>query len=539
MNISERIRRAERPRKPFSHARALLLSGIVSAGLSFLTPHAALAGAEPVEQVAALLEYNWADLCTDMPVGTLAFGEEVEGYPAIPAAAARWLAEWDKTDFFDVAFTAVDGTPAPFAMPGDNDKGLVTVIVARPDHPAIGEERDGRVCVNEGEFTDFVPRAITPVMLDDGRPGRVMVLDYSARWSEPAAQRYGLAPERVVAVLLSFNPGKGWGNLEGEFPAGRGEPFPPAMFAGKGLAHVDLAAPHPDRIEIDGRGGPEHNRRLLYRFPEGLPDEVRRCAAYDAPGIGTCLKVAAEGGVILGRLSLCERDDVACMRDLLFAPPFRTIPESCLAEYPLFDICPVVTAALGLGEDTTLERPYTVLRSRSDGGEIAVHLRASSTAYSEERNADGLRDEDETNRPWLNLACRDGAIDASLAWTGMPAQWQGREGVATRVDVSGKDMATYTLRPGADGRVLSVAAGDIQSFLREMFAGRTDNTAEVDGVGKPITYYHFDLTAQGDTPLVGGFSFISRSASREGEAMPLWDGMDAACGLALRAAMGE
>lgn len=538
MTFPEHTRRAERPAKSYSSARAFLLSGLVSAGLSFLTPHAALAGAEPVEQVAALLEHNWTGLCNTIPVGAFAFGEEVEGHAAVPVATARTLGEWGETDFFDVTFTTVDGAPAPFAMPGDGDSGLVTVGVAQPGHPAIGEEKDGRVCVSQGEFTDFVPRAITPVMLDDGRPGRVMVLDYTARWSEPAAQRYGLAPERAVAVLLSFNPGKGWGNLEGEFPAGRGEPFPPDMFAGKGLAHVDLAAHHPDRIEIDGRGGPERNRRLLYRFPEGLPHEVRRCAAYDAPGIGACLKVAAEGGSILGRLSLCERDDIACMRDLLFAPPFRAIPESCLAEYPLFDICPVVTAALGLGDDTVLERPYTVLRSRSGGG-IAVHLRASSTAYSEARNADGYRDEDETNRPWLSLTCRDGAIHASLTWTGMPAQWKGRDGVATRVEVPGKEAAAYTFRPDADGRVLSVAAGDTQSFLRGVFAGRTDNRNEVDGVEKPITYYHFDLTAEGDTPLVGGFSFISRSASREGEAIPLWDGMDPACGLVLRAAMGE
>lgn len=538
MTLPEHTRRAERPAKSYSSARAFVLSGIVSAGLSFLTPHAALAGAEPVEQVAALLDYNWADLCTDMPVGALAFGEEVEGYPVISAAAARWLAEWDKTDFFDVAFTAVDGTPAPFTMPGDNDKGLVTVIVARPDHPAIGEERDGRVCVDEGEYVDFVPRSITPVMLDDDRPGRVMVLDYTARWSEPAVQRFQLGSERAVAVLLSFNPGKGWGNLEGEFTTGRGEPFPPDMFVGKGLSHIDLAAPHPHRIEIDGRGGPDQGHRLRYRFPEGLPDEVRRCATYDAPGIGACLKNVAEGGTILGRLSLCERDDVACMRDLLFAPPFRTVSDRCLAD-DRFEACAVATAALRLDEDAIVDRPYTFLRSRSAGGEIAVHLAGGATAYSAEGNEDGLMDRDETNRPWLSLACRNGVLAASLTWTGMPPQWKGRENVATSVRIPGKDTATYALRPDEDGRVLSVAAGDTQSFLRDVFAGRADNTTDVNGVEKPVTYYAFDLMAEDDIPLVGDFSFISRSASREGEAIPLWDGMDAACGLVLRAVMGD
>lgn len=356
-------------------------------------------------------------------------------------------------------------------------------------------------------------------------------------------QRYDdMTPERSVAALLSFNPGKGWGSLEGEFPAERGKPFPPAMFARKGLAHVDLAAPHPQRIEIDGRGGAELGYGLLYRYPETLPDEVRRCAVQDAPAVAACLKNAAEGGAILGRLSLCEREDIACMRDLLFAPPFRTEPAACLTPDSAGRVsrpdC-IFRLAYGLGEDTILDNPGDFLRSRSDGGEIAVHLAASSTAYSEERNQDGLLDRDETNRPWLSLACRDGAIGASLTWTGMPAPWKTHESVATRVHVSGKDTSTYTLRPDADGRVLSVAADDTRSFLRDVFAGRTENTGEVNGVEKPITYHSFDLTAQGDTPLVSDFSFTSRSAAGQGEPIPLWDGMDAACGLTLRAALGD
>lgn len=506
-------------------------------------PQAAFAGAEPVEQVAALLEHNGAGLCVNVPLGTFAFGEEVAGHPALSVATARAIGEWGRTDFFDVAFTTADGAPAPFALPGGDDKGLVTVVLARPGHPDIGAEKDGRVCVRQGAFTNFLPRSITPVTLDDGRPGRVMVFDYDASWSEPMLQRHDdLTSERSIATLLSFNPGKGWGNLEDEFPAGRGGPFPPDMFARKGLAHVDLGAPHPQRIEIDGRGGVEVGHALLYRYPETLPDEVRRCAVQDAPGIAACLRNAAEGGAILGRLSLCEREDIGCMRDLLFAPPFATEPAACLAGYSADSdraSCAAFILSHGFGEDTAVEAPagwwsLGFVRTRGPAGETEVHVRADAT------RSGAAGEPDETDRPWLGLACRDGALAPSLFWPGRPARWQGREGMTVAIAGKGEEEPSrHALEPDADGRVLIVAAADAAAFLRALLADRRDHKGEENGVEVSLTYHTFTLTVGDDAPLASEFTFRHPLTTREGETARLWDGMDLACGMTLRAAMGD
>ncbi len=91
----------------------------------------------------------------------------------------------------------------------------------------------------------------------------------------------------------------------------------------------------------------------------------------------------------------------------------------------------------------------------------------------------------------------------------------------------------------ADGGLLTAGSGDTGAFLRDIFASRADRTVVWEGTERPLSYYALTLATEGRTPLIAEFSFISRSAVSEDEPSPLWEGMDAACGLVLSAAMGE
>ncbi len=197
--------------------------------------------------------------------------------------------------------------------------------------------------------------------------------------------------------------------------------------------------------------------------------------------------------------------------------------------------CAAFTLTHGLGADIALDVPdgwstTGFIRTTGPAGETAVHVRSDGTRHGAEGEPD------ETNRPWLSLACRDGAIVPSLFWPGLPPLWRGREAVTVNIagkfdskKVEYKEPSPYALLPDAAGRVLAVAPADAEAFLAELLAYPAPT--------ETATFHHFTLEVEGDTPLASKFTLRHPLTTLNGETAHMADGMDAACAGLLTAAM--
>lgn len=500
----------------------------------------ARADAEPVSETSAALYNAWETICSPVPIGSFPVAESPDREGVVPLSAARTTSAWGETDFFDIKFRTDKGDLPGFDEAALRDGGFIDIRLTKPDHPDITQPQDGWACVKQGSFSEFRPRSITPVTLDDERPGRVIVYDYTARWSEPMLQRYGdLTPDRSVAALVSYNPGQGWGDLEADVTIERGKAFAPDMFASKGLWKIDLSQPHPDRIEFVDDPARAWHLDPLYRFPEYLPAEVVLCAVKPAREVGNCLKAEADKGAILGHMTLCEREDIACMRDLLFAEPFTTLPAQCVQPEPGSpgDIyrCAAFAASHGLDSDTRVElvsrSRRTLVRTRDKSGAVAIHIPGSSTLYAD----DEPQNRDDTNRPWLTLSCAHDALSAALSYPAMPPQWQGGETISLTVPVpfSSEEPGSYTAEADETGRILTVAATDTAAFVRDVFAYRADGAGKTNGVESSYSYYSFDIMQAGKEPFTSGFHL-----NNPDDVVQLWEGMTPACSEQLRSLIG-
>lgn len=511
---------------------------LASVGLALGAQPGLGGGAEPIDEVLSAISQSWEGLCQTVPVGGYLVGEEVDEDGTLSLAMARSLAAWGETDFFTVNFSTFQGETVPFDNDVFRSGGFVEIELSAASHPDISEEQFGTVCVRQGIFDNFLLRSITPVTLEDGRPGRVMVYDYDASWSEPMRQRYGdLSPDRTVAILVSFNPGTGWGQIEGYFPTERGSQLAPDLFAQSGLSHFELAAPHPHRIVVEGVGG---HTNLVYRFPHGLPEEVGNCADRPLDEIGQCLETVASSGAILGRLSVCERDDIGCMRNLLLAPSFTTLPDQCMSQANA-EQCSATLVTLRLEEEALVEPVVSwnsgLIRSRSEDGSVAVHLRGTGTRY--DNSVDGALDD--TNRPWVNLICRHDEIAASLSFPAMPSYWQNIGSVPLTVVQHDGEIGSgqYRLAVDSDGYALTVKQSDTDAFLRDLFGYLVETTGMQNGVEAPVSYYDMSFVLGHDQTIESGLTLIYPVTRSDGETAHLWEGMSPACVQQMRDVLGE
>src|SRR5690606_13563387 len=140
--------------------------------------------------------------------------------------------------------------------------------------PLIQVEQDGKsICLIQGTFEDLHPTSIVPVSLDDGRPGRIYLFTYKASWSPFISRRYSLDASRIAAVLVSFNPGKGWDRIEADRTENQGQKFSPDIFSRVGLSRFDFDVIHPDTIEVVDvpSGYPASAKPLTVRYTTPVP----------------------------------------------------------------------------------------------------------------------------------------------------------------------------------------------------------------------------------------------------------------------------
>lgn len=475
---------------------------------------------EALSEVTIHLHKTWKGSCIRFPLGSHEFASEASGAPTVEGVLsfrkAKDLAAWAETGVIKTTFSNRAGEPA-HDIPNDGGKLVVELLAV--DDPLIEKEPDGSsACLMQGSFENIHPTSIVPVTLDDARPGRVYFFTYKANWSPYLTQRHGLKANRIAAVLVSFEPWKGWSDIEAVRTADAGETFPSDTFSRAGLAHFDFEATHPDTIEIVGvpSGYPATHEPLTVRYTAPVPAAAAACRERDPWEVTACLDNLAHSGAILGALGLCGRRNTDCLVDLLYAPHPDKLADWCPTGPGDWPRCQAF-AALHSSQDQKAEAlpkwPLAKLvRSQSPDKETAFFLRALSIEYGPLKEFERSDKRRRFGTPYLKLSCKEGQLAASMLYAAHLPLWQPDQDVAVSVEGPLRRVNDFILRAGSDGTTLTVDDKRLEKFLhhvlssqlftmttsgdnstRIQLAVRLEGTTTVGGVVKDLNHGVDDL----------------------------------------------
>jgi hypothetical protein len=465
--------------KPAGQTRMLNSLRFIALPLALMTSMQAYAlEAEVLEEVVLELREDWASSCVTIPLGShqyAAVASEVSGaeHVALSFDRAVDLAAWGKTDAVTVAFTDHLGNPT--AEPSVEGGTLLVELVATDDPLIeIATDTSSACFALQGSFADIRPTSVIPVMLDDGRPGRVYFFDYTANWSPTVAQRYEMGAERIAAVLVSFEPGIGWNRIEALSTEEAGLAFPPDNFSSDGLARFDIE--HEDRIEIVEV--PEHylaGSPLTVRYKTAFPAAVLACREEEPWEQPDCLGAVAQSGAILGALSPCARDDTGCLTDLLHAEAPDTIADWCLPQRgddgSSLPRCQAFAALTGTQDQPATALPHwrspRLIQRDEAGGAAAFFIRAHSLEYGPLAEFEISARERSDGTPYLKISCDAGQLGAAMLYTAHSPLWSPGQQVSASVKGRwDKDHDSAFVLVAEDEAMLAFDRGDIARFFR-------------------------------------------------------------------------
>ena len=441
--------------------------------------------AEPLDIVRTQLSDAWASSCVHLPLGVRQFSSKASNgltqQEVLSFNQAKNLEAWGATDAVKVTFSDQAGQAVP-DVPLEGGSLLVELTAANDALVEIAS--DGKsVCLHQGTFHAIHPALIVPVTLDDGRPGRLYFFTYEADWSPALAQRYSMNSKRVAAALVSFNPGVGWNRLEAFRTEDEGRQFASDVFGDEGLSYFDFEGGHPDTIHILDvpAGYPASAQRLTVRYETPLPANAAACREREHWEVPACLGELAQGGAILGALSICSRDDVRCLVDLLYAPAPAEIADQCLdmedGSPSSFSRCQAFAALHGLQAKPAEAMPNWRITKlvRSQGGERekAFFLRAHSVEYGPIDEFEISERERTSGTPYINISCNAGFLGASALFTAHPPFWRPGEHVAADIRGRWKEGNDFTLTAGEDGTTLAVEGGEVERFVRHVLSSES------------------------------------------------------------------
>lgn len=441
--------------------------------------------AEPLDVVTTQLHETWASSCITLPLGSHEFTSEAASdrgeEEVLSFDQAMNLKAWGATDALTVTFSNRDGelTPNPI-----RDGGTLLVELAVTNDPLIKIAEDGSsACLRQGTFETIHPTSIVPVVLDDGRPGRIYFFTYKANWSPAVAQRYGMDSSRIAAALVSFKPGVGWDRVETFRTEDKGQQFSPDIFKGDGLSHFDFEATHPDTIEFHGVpvNYPASAQPLTARYKTPVPANVAACRERDHWEMPACLENLAQGGAILGALSICRRDDVRCLVDLLYAFAPGEIADQCLdlqdGSPSSFSRCQAFAALHGpqakLAEAMPNWRTTKLVRSQGSEREKVFFLRAHSVEYGSIEEFEISQRERTSGTPYVTISCNAGLLGASALFTAHPSLWRPGEHVAANMQGRWDEDNDFTLVADEDGTTLAVEGSEVERFVRHALSSES------------------------------------------------------------------